>query len=221
MTIYLIASVFIIYFVIRIATAKQTEEVKVAFAGSYDGNKTVQLLPKERNKTIYTEGEDIVDLSTYDKFLISGHSLERVGLPDGAFVYTQPLNNDLDDLYSICNRFVIFKYDNRRLSEEHPEITNLVDGYKARKVSSIFANNLSHENFFLKMQEILSHDNDIKDVKNCVLRLWDKYSFASKFYSDEEALVVSITYKDGEYKDYSFHSRKFISGIVKYKSVAN
>ena len=95
MTIYLIASVFIIYFVIRIATAKQTEEVKVAFAGSYDGNKTVQLLPKERNKTIYTEGEDIVDLSTYDKFLISGHSLERVGLPDGA------------DEPSMYNRFII------------------------------------------------------------------------------------------------------------------
>ena len=50
----------------------------------------------------------------------------------------------------------------------------------------------------LHTQEILSHDNDIQDVENCVLRLWDKYSFASKFYSDEEALVVSITYKNGE-----------------------
>ena len=115
MTVYLIASAFIVYFVIRIATAKRTEEVKVAFAGSYDGSNTVTLLPKERNKTIYTEGEDIIDLSEYDKFLISGRSLERVGLPDGVYVYTQPFNES-HDLYSICNRFVIFKYDNKRLS---------------------------------------------------------------------------------------------------------
>ena len=221
MAIYLIASAFIIYFVIKIATTKQAEEVNVAFAGSYDGNKTVKLLPKERNKTIYTEGEDIVDLSKYDKFLISGHSLDKVGLPDGVFVYTQPLNEDRDDLYSICNRFVIFKYDNRRLSEEHPEITNLVDGYKARKVSAIFTNHMSQEAFILRMREILSHDNEIQDVENCASRLWNKYSFASEFYDEEENIVVSITYKNGEHKDYSFHSKKFISGIVRYKSVAN
>lgn len=220
MTVYLIASAFIVYFVIRIATAKRTEEVKVAFAGSYDGSNTVTLLPKERNKTIYTEGEDIIDLSEYDKFLISGRSLERVGLPDGVYVYTQPFNESYD-LYSICNRFVIFKYDNKRLSEEHPEITNLIEGYKARKVSSIFANHLSSENFISRMSEILSHDTDIQDVEAYALRLWTKYSFASEFYNDDKELVVSITYKDGKYKDYSFHSKKFISGIVKYKSVAN
>lgn len=215
---YIITSAFIIYFVIRIATAKRTESVKVAFAGAYDGNKTVELFPKERNKTIYTEGEDIVDLSEYDKYLISGHSLEKVGLPDGVFVYTQPLGEN--NLYSICNRFVIFKFDNKRLLEEHPEITNPVDGYKARKVSSIFDNNLSEEDFKTKIREILSHDNDIQDVEECTSRLWNKYSFASRFYRNDEKLIVSITYKNGEDKDYSFHSRRYLSGVVKYKSVA-
>ena len=162
-----------------------------------------------------------MDLSKYDKFLISGRSLEKVGLSDGVFVYTQSFNADVDDLYSICNRFVIFKYDNKRLSEEHPEITNPIDGYKARKVSSIFKSNLSEEGFKTKIKEILSHDNDIQNVENYISRLWDKYSFASRFYVNEQELIVSITYKNGECKDYSFHSKRFLAGVVKYKSVAN
>lgn len=219
MTAYIIASAFIIYFVIKIATTKRTENINIAFAGSYDGNATVKSFPKERNKTIYTEGEDVIDLSEYEKFLISGHSLEKVGLNDGVFVYTQPLGEN--NLYSICNRFVIFKYDNKRLLEEHPEITNPVDGYKARKVSSIFENNLSEDNFKRKIGEILSHDSDIQDVEECTSRLWSKYSFASRYYSNEEQLIVSITYKNGEEKDYSFHSKKYLHGVVKFKSVAN
>ena len=123
MIVYIIASAFIVYFVIRIAVEKRTENIKIAFAGAYDGNETVKSFPKERNKTIYTEGEDVVDLSEYDKFVISGRSLEKVGLNDGVFVYTQPLGDN--NLYSICNRFVIFKYDNKRLLEEHPEMSKI------------------------------------------------------------------------------------------------
>ena len=219
MIVYIIASAFIVYFVIRIAVEKRTENIKIAFAGAYDGNETVKSFPKERNKTIYTEGEDVVDLSEYDKFVISGRSLEKVGLNDGVFVYTQPLGDN--NLYSICNRFVIFKYDNKRLLEEHPEITNPVDGYKARKVSSIFDNNLSENDFKRKIREILSHDSEIQDKEECTSRLWTKYSFAARYYNGEDRLIVSITYKNGEDKDYSFHSKKYLHGVVKYKSVAN
>ena len=217
MTLYVIISAIFIYFVIKIATTKRTETVNRAFAGAYDGNDTVAILPKDRNKTIYTEGEEVVDLSEYDRFLISGHSLEKVGVPDGAFVYTKPLGNE--DIYSICNRFVIFRYDNRRLAKEHPEITNPIDGYKARKVTAILDNNLTQEAFKQRMYGILSSDKDIKDVDECLGYLWKKYEFASNYYQDEQYLIVSITYKHGECKDYSFHSFSFLHGVVKYKAI--
>lgn len=142
--------------------------------------------------------------------------MEKVGLPDKAFVYTLPLGNE--DIYSICNRFVIFKYDNKRLAEEHPEITNPVDGYKARKAVTIFRRNLSEDDFKKKIANILSSDTDIKDVESCAEHLWKKYSFASDFYKNEKNLIISITYKKGECKDYSFHSLSFLHGVVKYKS---
>lgn len=217
MTIYVIISAIFIYFVIKIATTKRTETVNRAFAGAYDGNDTVAILPKDRNKTIYTAGEDVVDLSEYDRFLISGHSLEKVGMSDGVFVYTKPLGNE--DIYSICNRFVIFRYDNKRLTKEHPEITNPIDGYKARKVATILGTNLTPEAFKQEIGGILSSDKDIKDVNECLSYLWKKYEFASSYYKDEQYLIVSITYKHGEYKDYSFHSFNFLHGVVKYKAI--
>lgn len=217
MMLYIFISAFFIYFVIKIATAKRTETINIAFAGAYDGNDVVAVIPKDRNRTIYTEGENVVDLSEYDRFLISGHSLESVGLPDGVFVYTRPLGNE--DVHSICNRFVIFKYDNERLSKEHPEITNPVDGYKARKAVTIMENGLARESFEERMTGILSSDKDIKDVDECLKHLWMKYEFASSYYAAEQNLIVSITYKKGRCKDYSFHSSKFLYGVVKYKSV--
>lgn len=218
MILYIAISAFFIYFVIRIATAKRTETVNRAFAGAYDGDDTVAVVPKQRNKTIYTEGEKVVDLSEYDRFLITGHSLEKAGLADGVFVYTKPLGSE--DIYSICNRFVIFRYDNRRLAVEHPEIKNPVEGYKARKAVTVFENNLTEDMFRQRMGGILSADKDIEDADKCMKSLWDKYLFASKYYSEEKELIVSITYKNGEYKDYSFHSGSFLSGVVRYKSVS-
>ena len=215
---YIIISAFIIYFIIKIATTKRTENVNIAFAGAYDGAATVKSVPKERNKTIYTEGENEIDLSGYDKFLISGRSLEKVGLPDGTFVYSKPLK-DGEDIFSICNHFVIFKYDVKRLAEEHPEITNPIDGYKARKVITICPNNLCEQDFKEKFRPIILNDGEINDSENCIECLWHKYSFASASYKDDPELIVSITYKKGEQKDYSFHSVKFLKGIVKYKSI--
>ena len=62
MILYVVICAFFIYFIIRIATAKRTETVTIAFAGAYDGKDTVAILPKDRNQTIYTEGETVVNL---------------------------------------------------------------------------------------------------------------------------------------------------------------
>lgn len=215
---YIILCAIIVYIIIRIVSAKRTETVKKAFAGAYDGNGTVVEIHKDRNKTIYTEGEKRVDLSGYDKFLISGRSLERAGIPDGVFVYTLPVKEQ--EIGTLRNRFVVFKYDNDRLREEHPEITNLVEeGYKARKVVAIFPNNMDEEGFRAQILPILSADEEIRDAEACATNLWRKYSFASRYYANDANLIVSITYKDGERKDYSFHSVRYLQGVVKYKSL--
>ncbi len=216
---YVIISAITIYFAIKVVSSNRLEKVKRAFAGAYDGKDIVISLPKDRNKTIYTEGENKVDLSDYDKFIISGNSLSRVGLPDGAFVYTKPFA-DNTDIYSLCNRFVIFKYDNQRLSIEHPEIVNLVDGFKARKVVTIFETNFTEDIFADKMGTILASDNDISDKEGCIKSLWKKYKFASEYYKNADNLIVSLTYKKGECKDYSFHSFAFLHGVVRYKSIS-
>ena len=139
-------------------------------------------------------------------------------MPNGAFVYTKPLEKE--NIYSLRGRFVIFKYDNERLIKEHPEITNPVNGYKARKVVTILDNNSTKEVFMEVMDKILSDDKEIEDKTTYLKNLWKKYEFASHYYHDEEKLVVSITYKQGKYKDYSFHSLKFLYGVVKYKSIS-
>lgn len=201
--VYIIISAFFIYFVIRIATAKRTEVVNRAFAGAYDGNGTVAILPKDRNKTIYTEGESVIDLSDFDKFLITGNSLEKVELSDSTFVYTKPLGDD--DIYSICNHFVIFKYDN--------------DEYRARKVVAILETNLSKTNFEEKFKGILMSDTDVTDVDDCLKYLWKKYEFASDYYKEDKELIISMTYNSEQCKDYSFHSVHFLYGVVRYKSI--
>jgi len=86
-------------------------------------------------------------------------------------------------------------------------------------VKSILENHLAEADFKERMGRILSLDKEIMSVEDCLPRLWSKYSFASDFYKEDKELVVSVTYKNGEYKDYSFHSLDFLHGVVKYKSV--
>lgn len=40
------------------------------------------------------------------------------------------------------------------------------------------------------------------------------------YYAQDGSLLVSITYKDGDDKDYSFYSPAWIKGIVRYKNAA-
>lgn len=217
---YIVVAFFFIYFVVSIIVDNRTEKVLIAFAGAYDGGQIFKFTHKDRNRTIFTEGEDVVDLSKYRKFLISGDSLSKVGLLNNTYVYIKHFDLYRDSIYSICNCFVIFRYDNDRLAKEHPEITNPVDSYKARKVNSIFKNHMDEVEFKMKMRKILSEDAEITNIEECIVHLWKKYLFASQFYKTDNVLIVSITYKNGVCKDYSFHSIRFLEGIVKYKSIS-
>lgn len=215
MVILFIVSALALFLVINLAVSKRKDTVKIAYAGAYDGSGTVCSVPADRNKTIYTVGEDVVDLSKYDKYVIRGNSLEREGLYSDTYVYTLPVGYGEEQ--SILGKFVIFRYDNARLAVEHPEIT-AVDGHKARKAVMFIPTRLSQPEFEAAMRTVLENDPDITDAEACLAKLWTKYNFASGFYVNDDRLIVSVTYKKGEYKDYSFHSLRFLTGVVKYKS---
>lgn len=52
-----------------------------------------------------------------------------------------------------------------------------------------------------------------------IAKIAKKYKFASDYYSNDQNLIMSITYKYGKEKDLSFHSPRFLFGIVKYNSI--
>lgn len=216
-TVYILIIAFLIYFVVRVLSRRRVEEVPVAFAGAYNGGATCVKLSVGPNPIIYTEGEKRVNLDKCIRYVISGHSLERVGIDDGMFVYTVAPAADV--LSSIEGKFVIFRYDNERLVAEHPDITDPVESYKARKVVAIVPSGVTYEQFTHFMYPLLSNDTEIDGVDECMSCLWSKYEFASRFYHEDKSLIVSITYKDsGRRKDYSFHSAKFLVGVIKYRS---
>ena len=215
---YIILFLFLIYFVVLVLSRKQFDNIPVAFAGAYNGTDTTMKISKSRNPVIYTEGDKPIDLDNFTRYIISGKSLEKLGIENGMFVYTVP---PLDELSLLTDRFVVFRYDNDRLAVEHPEIKNPVDSFKARKVIDIIPTAISYGQFEKLIYPTLSADNEIKDKDECLKCLWEKYSFASGFYSEDKSLIISVTYKDnGTRKDYSFHSPRFLEGIIRYKSVA-
>lgn len=213
----LIISAIAIFCILQLLSSKREVEVKIAYAGTANGKPTVERLPAERNNTIFTEGEKVVDLSGYDTFIISGDSLVKVGLYPGTKVYTLPFGNQYKK--SISGKFVILRYDLVRQEREHPDIRVTEDSYKARKAVKFIKNCLPESDFKELVSDILSKDSEIENKEKLLRNLWIKYKFASDFYPDEESLMMSMTYKKGEGKTYSFHSPKFIAGVVEYKSV--
>lgn len=220
MTIFIIAGI-LLYAVIHILTSKKTELVDKAFAGKPKGSANAIEVKKEPNRTIYTENGEERDLSMMRRFIIEGNSLEKAGLNDGVTVYTD-LVYDKERPLSISGYFIILKIDNERTMAEHPEMTDYIEGFKARKLVTVFPTKMSRQEFDKKMTPILTQDGDVEEaaITDCKEHLWGKYDFASSYYNTQGQLLVSITYKDGETKDYSFHSLEYLAGIVKFKDVA-
>lgn len=189
-----------------------------AFAGTPKGGDTVVELNREKNRTIYEENGTVVDLSSMRRFIIDGISLEKVGLEDKTIVYTDK-NYDKNDLSSLIGSFIVLKIDNDRTMQEHPDIALRINGFKARKLVAVFPTKMEHNTFMERMRGMLEKDNEVVDVEKCITHLWEKYEFASNYYKDENILLVSITYKNGESKDYSFHSLEYLEGIVRYRNL--
>lgn len=216
MTIALIIIAAALFFLIGLISNRRSNPVKIAYAGTADSAPTVKRIPAQRNKTIYTDNGERVNLSGYDCFLISGKSLIKQGLMPGTFVYTLP-STDISDTKG---RFLIFRYDVARQAIEHPDKKVTDDSYKARKGVMTIDTGLSEADFKHHIASLINNDSEIEDKEAACHRLWEKYKTASDFYQGQPQLIVSMTYKnDGERKAYSFHSPKFLVGIVRYISV--
>jgi hypothetical protein len=207
-----------VIFILNVITTRRTESVPVAFAGSADGSDVTVTIQKERNRTIYTQGENRLDLSSYIRYYISGHSLEKVGIADKTFVYAKPWSPE-DKLSLIPGRFVIFSYDVEFQRLIHPDKVVSTDTFKIRKAVRLIETKLKKESFFEQIRPILQEDKELTaTVEKYEESLWHKYSTTSNYYKDKPTLIMSITYRDGKDKDYSFHSPEFLKGIVEYKS---
>ena len=217
--------IFVLAFVLLLAviyllntSGNGVDVVSKAFAGTPKEGATVVELERQNNKPIFIENGVEVDLSALRRFIITGNSLEKVGLKDGTIVYTEAYNSNIE-LSSLIGKFVVLRIDNDRTLKEHPDITKRIEGYKARKVVQIFPTGLNKEQFEVRMKPMLEDDPDVKDVDLCLPKLWTKYDFASNYYSNDQQELVSITYKNGETKDYSFHSASFLEGVVRFRNL--
>lgn len=203
-----------IFFLIRILTMRQTVDVPVAYAGSANGKSAVKKLPAHKNKTIYTEGENIIDLDGFSKFIVCGNSLEPVGLLPDTLVFTKSDTNL--DIKAAEGKFVVFRYDLDRQKAEHPDVIIEDGAHKARKMIAVMKSSLDKDDFISEIKNII-HDDAYEEVSD---KIWKKYEFASDFYKNDSSLILSLTYRDGKYKSYSFHSPRFLAGVVQYRSVS-
>ena len=116
-------------------------------------------------------------------------------------------------------KFEIFKYDVARQAQEHPGKNVTDDSYKARKAVMSIDTGLEEARFKDIIGDVINRDSEIEDKEDTINTLWSKYKFASDFYQNNDTkLIVSMTYRDGVNKSYSFHSPRFLSGVVMYKS---
>jgi hypothetical protein len=217
MWLFIIFALIAVIFILKVMTAKWTENVPIAFAGAADGSGDSVKLQKDRNRTIYTEGDERVDLSNYERYYISGHSLEKAGIADRTLVYAKPWKQD-GDLSTVPGRFVIFSYDKDRQMQVHPDKPVTNETLKIRRAVYIVKTNLPEQQFLDLVAPIVKADQELSAPDAFQKTLWQKYSFASDFYKEDKQLIMSITYRNGEEKDYSFHSPRFLKGIVEYKS---
>lgn len=217
--------IFVVAFILLLAVAyllnasgNGVEIVHKAFAGTPKVGDTVVELKRENNRVIYTENGVEVDLSAMRKFFIDGTSLEKAGLADKTIVYTDN-NYDVNNLNSLANLFIVLRIDNDRIQKEHPEIDQRIEGFKARLLVSSFPTKMQKDAFEKKMRCILEKDSEVEDIDACIEHLWKKYTFASEYYKDDQILLVSITYKNGDTKDYSFHSANYLEGVVRFRDL--
>ena len=220
------------YLTMRSIIKKSTIEVRVAYAGNPDSCKpNTRKIPLPKNNPIYRDGDIEVDVSNLTPLIIDGHSLEPLGIKDCSTILVEENKYENKDdiqnkeLANLIGRFVVFNIDNDRTLKEHP-LKNIIvsNGLKTRKVIGIVQTKLDEKQIKNQINEIMSSDKEFQHLESdkkeaFIAKIAKKYKFASDYYSNDQNLIMSITYKYGKEKDLSFHSPSFLFGIVKYNSI--
>lgn len=216
------------YLTLRSIIGKTTITVDVAYAGSPDcGKPNTRNIPLPKNNPIYKDGDVEVDVSKLTPLIIEGLSLEPLGIKNQSTIFVQPEPEQLPDesLEKLIGRFVVYKIDNERTLKEHPlKNISVNNGFKARKVVNIVNTKLDNIQIEQIIHDFLKKDLDFQnstdeEQKAFLDKIVGKYLFASNYYTNDNKLIMSITYKSGKEKDYSFHSPQFLYGVVKYNSI--
>lgn len=225
MNIIIITLAVCAYIGLRIIAKKMTIKRKIVYAGHPSSNDipNIDISPLPQNDPKYTIGTEVVNMAGYEQMVVKGKSLEHFGIKDGAIVFVRKITTT-EDLTKLIGRFIVFKIDNERTLHEYPlkNITIANDGLKLRKVVKLL---YTKESDIESQIEKFLLDNDSEFAKKTEEerkkeydRYIKKYQFASSYYNEDEYLIMSITYKNGICKDYSFHSPKWLYGIVEYNT---
>lgn len=227
LNIVIIVLVICIYCVYTLVIRKMTVKRKVVFAGHPLSCETtnVDISPLPQNDPKYIMGTEVVNVAGLEQMVVKGHSLEPFGIKDNAIVFVKENTlSDFDSLKRLVGRYIVFKIDNERTLQEYPlrNIAVAEGGLKLRKVVKILSKN--EDGIEEQIKQFLV-DNDKDYIKKSVDEQQEEYNryikklkFALSYYDKDDFLIMSITYKNGVCKDYSFHSPKWLYGIVEYNT---
>lgn len=221
--ILLCCGIFLWFFVNWISNSA-TVEIPTAYAGSPKPQVPYLItfeLPKRRVDDYI--GNEKINLSEYQKIIVKGHSLEKLGIDDNSIVYCSKwrLDNENCTLEQLPGRFIILDIDNERTTQEHPLDPNYFhsNGKKARKALRIVEVSLSDSKIEEISNSILRDIKDEDEKKRLSVEIKQKYEFASQYYSQkgDEKLIMSLTYRNnGKDLGFSFHSPRYVTEIVEY-----
>lgn len=159
-----------------------------------------------------------MDLAKYSVGKIYGESLAPENVLNGSIVFFKHrkiwnwfFNKSDYEKYIKPGAFLIFRNDSKRVKLEYPD-REIINGYKIRKVIKYVDTNITKEDI-----ATLIRSYDVTETGN-IERIYNKLEFAKNYYK-EDKLIMSITYRKDNKIDFSFHSYKFLRGVVKYISV--
>lgn len=216
------------WFLLRHISKHASIEVLTAFSGSPSPKIPTSItcdIPRRRVKNRL--GEKTIDLSNFEQMIIKGNSLGCFGIVDNSVVYVKtykqpPVNITTNE---IAGRFIILNIDNLRTVAEHPLELDYFhsEGKKARKALRMVSIKMSHKELENLAEQILKDIPENADKAKLKKEIISKYEFASQYYADKDKeLIMSLTYrKDGKNLGFSFHSPRFLYGIVEYVSNNN
>lgn len=225
-SIVVIIIAIIVSLAIRYMSKRMTVKRKIVFAGhpSSSDMPNVDISPLPQNDPKYKIGDEVINVSELEQMVVRGKSLEYFGIKDGAIVFVKKIGDGFCEFSKLIGRFIVFKIDNQRTLQEYPlkNITIAEDGLKLRKVVKILSKGTTDIETEIK-QFLLENDKDFSskpmdEQTEELSRYLKKFKFASEYYSEDNYLIMSITYRNGVCKDYSFHSPKWLYGIVEYNT---